>query len=78
MLSLIIEGKISCVIFPSWCNIVFGNAFVLVLEEKLVGARNPSWWNLFLGNVFVLMKERKEESVRFHSHAILFWAMHFC
>jgi hypothetical protein len=35
------EGKSTCVIFSSWCNVVFGNALVLVLEGDLVSARIP-------------------------------------
>jgi hypothetical protein len=48
-----IEGKITCVRFPSRCNVAFGNALVLVSHGSLKGASFCSWCNVFLGNGFV-------------------------
>ena len=47
-----IEGKIACVRFPSWCNVVFGNALVLVPQGSLKGASFCSWCNVLLGYGF--------------------------
>ena len=40
---VVTEGKPTCVRFSSWCNVVFGNALVLLSEGDLVSARLPSW-----------------------------------
>jgi hypothetical protein len=48
-----VEGKLECVKLPSWYNIIFGNALVLVIEGKLARASFPSWCNVFLENTFV-------------------------
>ena len=34
-MAFIIEGKIACVRFPSWCNVAFGIAIVLVPQGSL-------------------------------------------
>ena len=47
-----IEGKIACVRFPSWCNVAFGNALVLVPHGSLKGSIFCSWFNVILGNGF--------------------------
>ena len=44
-----IEGKLACVRVISRCNVVFTNAFVIVLEAKMVRANFPSWHNVLLG-----------------------------
>ena len=74
-----IEGKISCVRFPSRCNVAFGNALVLVSHGSLKGASFWSWCNVFLGNGFasqcnvifdnalVDVLQGKLACVRFHS-----------
>ena len=56
-LAFTIEGKLACLRFPSWCNVAFGNALVLVPKGKLKGARFSSWCNIFLGNGFVVVTE---------------------
>ena len=73
------EGKIACVRFPSWCNVAFGNALVLVPQRSLKGASFCSWCNVFLGNGFasqcnvifgnalVDVLQGKLARVRFHS-----------
>ena len=38
---VVTEGKLGCVRFSSWCNVVFGNALVLVSEGDLVSSRIP-------------------------------------
>ena len=45
-----VEGKITCVRFPSRLNVAFGNALVLMPQGSLKGARFFSWCNVFLGN----------------------------
>ena len=62
-----IEGKIACIRFPSMCNVVFGNAVVLVPQENLRGASFYSSCNVFLGNGFVVVTEGKLACVRFPS-----------
>ena len=52
-----IKEKLACVIFPSQCNIVFGNAFVLVSKGKLASCSFLSWCNVFHGNAFVQVIE---------------------
>jgi hypothetical protein len=63
-LALTIEGKLSCVRFPSWCNVAFGNAFVLVPQGKLKGVSFRSWCSVFLGNGFEVVKEGNLACVR--------------
>jgi len=52
---LVLEGKLVCTSFTSWCNIVVGNALLHMLKGKLIGARFPSWCNIFDRNVVVLL-----------------------
>ena len=74
-----IEGKIACVRFLSQCNVVFGNALVLMPQGSLKGDSFCSWYNVFLGNGFALqcnvifgnalvdVLQGKLAHVRFHS-----------
>ena len=74
-----IEGKTSCVRFPSQCNVVFGNALVLLSQGSLKGASFCSWCNVFLhygfasqcnvifGNALVDVLQGKLARVRFFS-----------
>ena len=74
-----IEGKITCVRFPSRCNVTFGSALVLVPQGSLKGASFCSWCNVFLGygfdsqcnlifgNALVDVLQGTLASVRFHS-----------
>ena len=48
-----LEGKLTCISFPSLYNFVIRNAFVLVRKGKLTCVRIPSWCNVFDGNVVV-------------------------
>ena len=52
---LVLEGKLVCTSFTSWCNIVVGNSLLHMLKGKLIGARFPSWCNIFDRNVVVLL-----------------------
>jgi hypothetical protein len=52
MIRLVLEGKLACIIFPSW----FAS---LVLEEKLSSTSFLSWCNVVVGNMLVLMLEGK-------------------
>ena len=73
-----IEGKITCVRFPSQCNVAFGNALVLVPQGSLKGASFCSWCNVFIGygfasqcnvifcNALVDVLQGKLAHVRFH------------
>jgi hypothetical protein len=54
MISVKIEGQIPCITFPSWFNVVFGNALVLVLKGNLTCVRFCSWCNGVSGNALVL------------------------
>ena len=74
-----IEGKIACVRFRSWLNVVFVNALVLVPQGSLKGASFCSWCNVFLGygfasqcnvifgNTLVDVLQGKLPHVRFHA-----------
>ena len=54
-LAFTIEGKLSFIIFPSECNVGFGNALTLVPHQKLTFASFYSSCNVFLGNGFVVV-----------------------
>ena len=69
-----VEGKITCVRFPSRLNVAFGNALVLVPHGSLKGASFCSWCNVFasqcnviFGNALVDVLQGKLAHVRFHS-----------
>jgi hypothetical protein len=48
VIALMIEGELACVIFPSRCNVLFGNAHVLVSKVKLS-------CNVVIDSMFVLV-----------------------
>ena len=50
---LVLEGNLTCVAFPSQCNVVVRNYLVLVLKGKLMRIRFPSLCTAFDGNVVV-------------------------
>ena len=52
----VLEGKIASTSFPSWCNIVIGNALMFMLEGKLESANFPSRCNFVVGNVIMLVQ----------------------
>jgi hypothetical protein len=52
----VLEGKLASTSFPSWCNIVVGNAFMFVLEGKLTSANFPSQCNFVVGNVIMIVQ----------------------
>ena len=51
------KGNPACFRFYSCCNVVFGNALVLLSEGDIISARLPSWCNVSIENVFVLVIE---------------------
>ena len=66
---IVLEGKLTHIIFPSLCNVVVRNVIVLVLEGKLTHVIFLSLWNVFDFNVVVPIGKLTRFS--FHSHAML-------
>ena len=62
---IMLEGKLTRVIFPSLCNIIVINALVLVLEINITCIIFPSYCNVFDVNVVVPVV--KLTCIRFHS-----------
>jgi hypothetical protein len=55
-----IEGELACIIFPSRCNVLFGNAHVLVPKVKLS-------CNVVIDSMSVLVLKGKLACTRFLS-----------
>ena len=66
---VMLEGKLTRIIFPSLLNIVVRNSLVFVLEEKLTCVRFYSLCNIFDGKVVVTIAMLTW--VSFHSHVML-------
>jgi len=72
---LVLEGKIAGANFPSQCNVIVGNALMLVLEGKL---NFPSRCNVVAGNSLMFMLEGKLWALAFPHDEMLLLAMLLC
>ena len=60
-------GYLAGSIFPSWCNVFHGNAFVLVIEDKVARVRFSSRCNVVVFNAVALVLEGKLAHSKFPS-----------
>ena len=69
---LLLKGKLTCVSFPSLCNVVLKKplVLVLVLEGKITCVIIPSWCNVFDFNVVVPVGKLLS-CISFHSPCIV-------
>ena len=71
---VVLQIKITCASFSSFCNVVVINFFMLVIEGKLACVIFSSWCDVFDGNVVVPIGNLT--CVRFHVHTLLLLEMY--
>jgi hypothetical protein len=72
------EGKLACVIFSSLCNVVFGNALVLMPQGRIKGASFCSWCSVLIENGFVVVTQGKLACVGFFSRCNVVFYKELC